>query len=206
MTVNAINGTLLTALSAIDGVSLSTISEINGQTKAAAGCAHPTWTGLTGNSSDSGGVITKNSGGGAWNQGGVSVETQSGDFRFAYYQETTTNQFMIGTGVDSSCSSFSTIDNAWFFNGSAFNVYEEGSSITGAVSFTKVMVVTERIGTALNYYYKTYTSTRPAPDDAGRTLHRGPVTVTSGTTQYINEAIFTQGGTVTAADACWESI
>lgn len=42
MTVNAINGSSLSALSAIDGIALASISEINGQTKAASGPSNVT--------------------------------------------------------------------------------------------------------------------------------------------------------------------
>ncbi len=204
MTVSNVNNSLFTVLSALNGQTLSTLSAINGQTILAVPCTQPTWTGIT-NATNVGGVLTKTSANN-WDMGAVSVETQAGDCRFVYYVEDVTKQYMFGIGADSTCTTFSTIDRAFFINFTGYGIYENGvDRASGGSGISKLMVVIERIGTNVNYYSLAYTTPRPQPNDPGRTLLRGPI-VSSGSTFYINVAIFSLNGVVDAALTCWNSL
>ncbi len=212
MTVNAINGSLLSALSAIDGIALSTISQINGQTKAASGPPMIVWTGITGAAESPTGKLTKNSGGTAWGDcGAVSVATQSADFRLTiYYEGYSGHSFIIGVGPDSSCNTYSTIDYAMFLNGNGnHDIYESGGN-QGTITPNGInpqMYVIERVGSTLKYFYKNYTvGSRPAGDDAGRTQVLPTRTGVSTSAFYVNLAIFFNGNYCDAADLIWEAI
>lgn len=173
-----------------------------------------TWTGITGATESPTGRLTKTASQGWGNCGAVSVETMAGDCRFTIYVEINANRYFVGIGPDSSCDNFNTVDFAFFQDNGLYSIYESGSSPTNrstAGGFTSTMLVIERVGTDYDYYYLDYSGSRPAPDDAGRTHWRGPITG-SGSTLYVNAALFHQNppsaapGLIDAADIIWEAI
>lgn len=168
-----------------------------------------TWDGITGATESPAGVLTKTASTAWGNCGAVSVETMVGDCRLTIYDEDQSKRFFIGIDPASSCNTFSGIDFAWFCDAGAFNCYQSGSSIDGvSPGASNIMMVIERIGTAYKTYYEFYTGARPLPNSGSRT-HLSSCDMTgSGSTLYVNLAIFTNGvvGQVDASDLIWEAI
>lgn len=169
--------------------------------------APPTWTGVTG-ATDVIGLLTKTAGSGWGNCGAVSVETQAGDFRFALWRpDWSGNDPFVGVGPDASCNTYTTVDFAFHLNNSENALWESGSYI-GSQFFTlggSIMLVIERIGSTLRYYYLFYFGSRPSPDDAGRTLWRTDAGVSTATF-YVNVALENTGNTFDAGLAEWGSL
>jgi len=179
--------------------------QINGTGIVASSGAPPTWTGVSG-ASDSSGLLTKTASNGWGNCGAVSVETQSGDFRLSLWRaDFTGNKPFVGVGPDSSCSTYSTVDFAFHLNEHENALWESGSYSGLSQFFTvggSIMLVIERIGSTLNYYYLFYTGTRPAPNDSGRTLWRTDTGISTATF-YVNVALSDTGNTFDAAWLEW---
>jgi hypothetical protein len=168
----------------------------------------PTWTGVTG-ATNSSGLLTKTAGSGWGNCGAVSNETQAGDFRFAMWRaDFTGNDPFVGVGPDSSCNTYSTVDFAFHLNQHENALWESGSYSGLSQFFTvggSIMLVIERIGSTLKYYYLFYSGARPLPDDAGRTLWRTDAGVSTATF-YINVALENTGNTFDASWIEWGSL
>lgn len=179
----------------------------------------PTWTGISGATESPAGLLTKTAGDGWGNCGAVSVESFAADCRLAYVWRNDTpfeNLKMIGVGLDTSCSTFSTIDFGENLELSAgtdpeVSVYENGSNVdadnvVGEESTDDgVLLEIERIGTEIKHYFTPFVGNPPEPGDGGRTLLFTSPTSSTGSL-LINVAIFGSGKIFDAADMDWRAI